>query len=362
MLQNITDLSPLSEDEIPRIRDIYIPLTTQGLGLDAAVAFTGGPMARRLFDPTTGAAFEGLWDLAAEVDKHVARKVTRFRIDTPHISFRAQVGRNAHGSDLQLRVLPKIVPLLQELEMPEAWRRLLLDESLFSGGLVLFAAPHGQGKTTTASSVVATRLQRFGGMANTFEDPVELPLQGAWGSGGLCIQRQFDRPCGGTQQSAAMEAAMRQYPAIGSCTMLFIGEITEGNSAVEAMKAAANGHLVVATIHGRDIEAALRRIVVLACGELGSMSEQSVRAMLGEVLRGVVHQRLVWTLGGEGWSAAQIEGDVAWSSDPDSAIANAVRSGSPAELRQELAEQTRLLAEEPAVYLERHGVRSAGLT
>src|SRR5690606_32486302 len=108
-------------------------------------------------------------------------------------SYRAQVGRNAHGSDLQLRVLPKDVPLLSDLDMPEAWRRLFLDETLFSGGLVLFAAPHGQGKTTTASSMVASRLARFGGMANTFEDPAELPLQGVWGQGGLCIQRQLDR-------------------------------------------------------------------------------------------------------------------------------------------------------------------------
>src|SRR5690606_25294797 len=155
---------------------------------------------------------------------------------------------------------------------------------------------------------------------------------------------------------AAMDAALRQYPAVGSCTMLFIGEITDGPSAVEAIKAAANGHLVIATIHGRGIEAALRRMVLLVCGELGNMSEASVRLMLAEVLRGVIHQRLVWTLAGTGWSAAEIEGDVAWSSDATGTLATVLRDGCPEGLRAELAAQASLLAKDPSAYLDLHGV------
>src|SRR5690625_3753066 len=366
MLPNIESLQSLHEDEIHRIRDIYVPMVADddgkrfALKLQSAIAYTGDPMAKRLFVPDNSKLMDRLLQIAEVVDGKIQDGKTRFRIDAGGMSFRAQVGHNAKSADLQLRALPADVPSLNELSMDPAWRRLMVDESLFGGGLILISAPHGQGKTTTASSMVATRLKMFGGMANTYEDPIELPLQGVWGQGGLCIQRDIRRT--EAQHSDplgyALMDSLRQYPAVGSSTIMFIGEIMDGSAAVEALKAAGNGHLVIATIHGRGLEAAIRRLVLLCCTQLDGMQESSVRTMISQILRGVFNQRLVWTLGGSGWSAARGEGEVLWSDSPESELAKAVRSGDQERLAEVISDQYARLREDPERYLESMGVRA----
>lgn len=369
MLPNIESLAPLDENEVHRIRDIYVPMVPDDDGrrfaikLQSAIAYTGDPMAKRLFVPDNAKLMDRLFKIAEEVDQHIQDGKTRFRVEADDMSFRAQVGHNARSADLQLRALPADVPSLDELNMPTAWRRLMTDESLFGGGLVLISAPHGQGKTTTASAMVATRLKMFGGMANTYEDPIELPLQGVWGQGGLCIQRDIRRSDANPTDPLgyALTDSLRQYPAVGSSTIMFIGEIMDGPAAVEALKAAGNGHLVIATIHGRGIEAAIRRLVLLCCTHLDGMQESSVRTMISQVLRGVFNQRLVWTLGGSGWSAAEIEGEVAWSSSPDSGLSKALRRGDNERLADVIADQHEQLSQEPKKFLESLGVRAQAL-
>lgn len=365
MIRNIKKLEPLTEAEVGRIRDVYIPLSHDddgrryALNLQSAIAYTGTPMARRLFVPESQALMGELLTIAEQVDRNLQAGVSRFRVDTPTASYRAQTGNNANGPDLQLRVLASEVPFLKELHMQPAWRSLLMGESLFSGGLVLITAPHGQGKTTTASSMVASRLDAYGGMANTYEEPVELPLHGVWGQGGLCIQREVCRAPGGTQSlGAALQDSLRQYPAMDDSTILFIGEIMDGAAAIEALKAAANGHLVIATMHGRGIEAALRRMMLLCSMEHEGSREESLRSLLSEVLRGVFHQRLVWTLGGTGWSAAEVEGQVAWSESPDSELATAIRAWEHDRLSHVLAAQHEHLSGDPDAFLAARGVRA----
>lgn len=370
MLPNIESLQPLQEDEIHRIRDIYVPMVADddgrrfGLKLKSAIAYTGDPMAKRLFVPENSRLMDRLLQIAEVVDANIQEGKTRFRIDAAGMRFRAQVGHNARSADLQLRALPSDVPLLSDLNMDPAWRRLMIDESLFGGGLILISAPHGQGKTTTASAMVATRLKMFGGMANTYEDPIELPLQGVWGQGGLCIQRDIRRADADPSDPLgyALMDSLRQYPAVGSSTIMFIGEIMDGAAAVEALKAAGNGHLVIATIHGRGIEAAIRRLVLLCCTQLDGMQESSVRTMISQILRGVFNQRLVWTLGGSGWSSAQVEGEVAWSSSPESSLAKALRRGDTERLSEVIADQHEQLTENPKKFLESVGVRAQALS
>lgn len=363
MLPNIDNLAPLRADEINRVRDIYIPLSrvdgnrTLALNLQSAVAYLGGPHARRLLDPADADVTSHALGLADGLDQKLQSGRSRCRVTAGAKTFRAQMGQHAHGADVHLRVLPSEVPLLSQLDMDPLWRDLMLAEGLFAGGLVLIAAPHGQGKTTSASSLIATRLQRYGGLANTFEDPIELPLQGVWGAGGVCIQREVSLgdPSG---FSGAMVDALRQYPATGEATILFIGEIMDAATALEAVKAAANGHLVVATMHGRGIEAALRRLTLLCCAGADNVSESSVRAMIAEVLRGVFHQRLAWTLDRTGWSAARVEGEVVWSPEATSSLADAIRSPDGTRLPAEVAHQQKLRERDASRYLNMMNVRS----
>lgn len=337
-MERLENLTPITAAEWPRIRDITIPLTRGGgegqatieLLLDQAVCFTGSPEARRLENPDEPDVARRLFSLYSKVDPHIQLGTRRFRVENGDMSFRCQMGENATHSDIQLRVLPTDVPSLADLSMPAAWRALMLDQSLLNGGLVLITAPNGQGKTTTASAIVRSRLERYAGLANTCEDPIELPLQGTWGKG-LCYQRpandERDEESPGEGYHRALIDALRQFPAItGGGTILFVGEIRDARTAAETLKAASNGHLVVATIHARSAAGAVRRMATLASSGGDGMDPETARDTLAENLRGIFYQRLLWQREGEGWSAAQVRGEVLWSEKYESPLAKAIRA------------------------------------
>lgn len=338
MIKGIDRLAMLPKTDWPRVTDIRIPLQSghvKGSGslkadLAGAICFAGSTRAFRFVETADMESFLRSKELMDQVNLHHGQGKRRFRVDVGESCFRVQVGTHADGSDLQLRVLPKETPSLAELQMPAAWRELMLCEELLEGGLVLIAAPPGQGKTTTASAIVRSSLERFGGHANTIEDPIELPLQGVWGDG-ICIQRpadamfEMERP--GEGYYRGLLEALRQYPAVsGGATTLFVGEIRDPLTAAETLKAASNGHLVIATMHAKSIDAAVSRLISLATGSDG-MLVSNVREMLSENLRAVFYQRLMWKLDGVslGWSAASVTGSALWSEGYNSTVAAAIR-------------------------------------
>lgn len=357
MLKGIENLSPIQQDEWSRVRDISIPFRHEGASgprskqlvadLDNASCFVGSTQARRLCSPDHPAMMFSAVDLMAKAEAQIQAGHQRFRLEHDGLCLRAQVGRNADAMDLQLRVLPRETPSLHDLRLPPTWRSLMLDEALCEGGLILLTGPNGQGKTTTAAAMVRTRLEAFGGMANTVEDPIELPLQGVWGHG-VCYQRPSaahnanEGPGAGYHR--ALLDALRQFPAIsGGCTQLFVGEIQDSRTAMETLKAAANGHLVIATIHGNSAINAVRRLLTLASDRDQGLAHLHAKELLSETLRGVFNQRLIWRLEGEGWDAASIEGEVMWSNGFDSNVASFIRTRHPEHLAALVAHQTTLL-------------------
>jgi Tfp pilus assembly pilus retraction ATPase PilT len=344
MFGSLEHLPALDPSEWSRVRDLSIPLTRRDSGgymvneiaLEGAVAFLGGARARRLFGPNCDELLHKLLPVFSQTEVALGEEHRRFRLIHEDMRFRAQIGRNAAGEDLQLRVLPDQTPLLEDLDMPAAWRSLLLSNALMEGGLILVTAPQGQGKTTTASSLVASRLKAFGGFANTCEDPIELPMQGLWDAG-LCVQRpvgegpEADGP--GTSYYGALIEALRQFPVMsGGGTILFVGEIRDSLTAVETLKAAANGHLVVATLHGRSAATAIQRMVTLCSAGATGLSYDQALQLLSDALRGVFSQRLGWHADRDGWRSATISGDVIWSSDHTSQLAKLINFGKIADI------------------------------
>jgi len=359
MLRGIEQLQPLEREDWGRVRDISMPFTVTDSGrggrngsfqadIQSAIAFIGSTHARRLYNEADPDMTVNLAELVQKASEHIREGSDRFRLDHNGLSFRVQVGRNADAQDLQMRVLPTEAPSLADLEMPRAWRALLESEELCNGGLILITGPNGQGKTTTAGAVVRSRLELFGGMANTVEDPIELPLQGVWGKG-ICYQRpsarELDHDGPGAGYHRSLTDALRQFPAIsGGCTQLFVGEIQDGRTASETLKAANNGHLVIATIHGKSAISAVRRMLSLASDREQGLAHNHVKELLSECLRGVFNQRLIWKLnGGEGWSAANIEGEVLWSNDFNSPVATCIRNRTPEGLADIIEHQSRIL-------------------
>ncbi|WP_254845238.1 ATPase, T2SS/T4P/T4SS family [Desulfovibrio sp. DV] len=159
------------------------------------------------------------------------------------------------GQTWFMRRLPSEVPQLSKLGLPpylSEW--LLLAEQ--RQGLVLVAGAQASGKTTTASALVASRLQQHGGHAVTFENPAELPLGGSWGEHGHCFQTEI-------QGEHELPMQIERAHLYASPNVIFIGEIHTKFAALEALRVALGSRqqLVVATIHGFDVLAALERLI-----------------------------------------------------------------------------------------------------
>lgn len=164
---------------------------------------------------------------------------------------------------------------LTSLGMPAAVAEKLLGPDL-TDGLVVFFGKAGSGKTTTAASFIKERLEKFGGVCWTIENPIELPMQGKHGEG-VCYQTEIDSD---SEMGPAIPKLYRLTPNI-----IFIGELRDKESIREALVASTSGHLVVATFHAQDLGSGIARLARMA-------GEESSNEALSDALRVGIHLKL----------------------------------------------------------------------
>ena len=191
------------------------------------------------------------------------------------------------------RLVMNRAPKLDELKLLECHANMMLsDELRKSGGLVLFSGLTGSGKTTSMNAMVVSRLEKFGGFAQTVEDPIEIVIEG-WHGEGYCTQIDVGESPSGMEfnfdrrYAEAITSALRSFPARDR-SMLMIGEVRDGHSAAELLRIAVDGHLVLSTIHSRDIPSGLRRLAALARAGGESQADE----FIADALRMSFHQRL----------------------------------------------------------------------
>lgn len=194
--------------------------------------------------------------------------------------------RTVDGTWYRLRRMPPDPPELDNLpsRLPPPLVRLLMSPRLSQGGLVYVVGAPGQGKTTTASATLVSRLKEYGGFAFTVEDPPEMPLNG-WHHNGYCSQTWVAGDAA-ADWAESFRGVLRSQP-VGTPTILYVGEVRDAESAQAMLRAAANGFLVVATGFGTDIISGLEALIHLAG------ANASWLASLSGLLRLVVHQRIV---------------------------------------------------------------------
>ena len=257
--------------------------------------------------------------------------VIDFRVDwldaeTGQHIFRGHRSHTVGGPLLALRRIPLVTPSLDELALPRWWRELFLQkEWALKGGLLLMSAPTGSGKSTTIAAVIKSRLQQFGGHTRTAEDPIELPLHGFVGNG-ICIQHQVDAADPALNWETTLHGMMRSYPASSDgASTLFVGEARDETVAVELIRAAVNGHLVITTIHASDCASSIQRLVALAAVKMG---DDMASGMVAQALRMVVHQRLVDNPNprARGWQSKVVAGDILLSDGPTHPVAVTISS------------------------------------
>ena len=174
---------------------------------------------------------------SSELASDVARGRS-IRIEHEGLRYRVAAAQNVNGElSYFLRRLPETVPPLESLGLPDYLFRWLMEPPTMQG-LVLISGAQCCGKTTTASSLAVGRLARHGGHGLTLECPAELPVGGAWGEYGFCLQTEINSE---RELARQIEYAHR----FSSPNVILIGEIRTKYAAVEAHRTGvkqAGGH------------------------------------------------------------------------------------------------------------------------
>lgn len=256
--------------------DLYISTTGQVLirGVDDA----DGPLT-----DVPEEAVSDLDDLQLAVMAEGQKNKKEFFLDFDEVRYRVSRIRSLDGDWFTLRKSKSKIPRLKELGgfPPPIMRHLAWLGS--RSGLILLAGATGQGKTTTACTLLREYLLAFGDIAITIEDPPELMMNGPHGNFGRCFQLRLED---GETFGSALVSAMRYTPRY-----IFLGELRKSSDASQALRAAISGHLVISTIHAGSIEEALNSMI-----KLTSAGEESVdfsRDLLANGIAGVIHQKLV---------------------------------------------------------------------
>lgn len=145
-------------------------------------------------------------------------------------------------------------------------------------GLIIICGGFGVGKTSVAQSWLIARLEELGGISLSIEDPIETNTQGVHGRG-RSIQ------VAATSQNGGYKEQLKRGLRSG-VDFIFLGEIRDGETAFEAIKAGSNGELIATTFHASDPIAAIQRLIAL--GSEYAKSELSVPKLLAESLLGVL--------------------------------------------------------------------------
>ncbi|MCL2469674.1 MAG: type IV pilus twitching motility protein PilT [Alphaproteobacteria bacterium] len=148
-------------------------------------------------------------------------------------------------------------------------------------GLILICGSTGQGKTTTASSLLADYLSTLGGVAFTIEDPVEYDLEGRHNEHGFCYQTEVKED---HEWALLLKRSLRWHPRY-----IFVGEMRTPEAANQLLRAATSGHLVMTTMHSGSVEEALEGLLQLAEQAVG----ERATTLLASGLAAVMHQTIL---------------------------------------------------------------------
>ena len=181
-----------------------------------------------------------------------------------------------------LRSIPSKKPKFEELGLPVVLEQISMERR----GLVLVTGITGSGKSTTLAAMIDFINRSRNDHIITIEDPIEFTHDDI---GCVVSQREIghDSPSFAT----ALRAALREDPDV-----ILVGEMRDPETMSVALHAAETGHLVFSTLHTLNSSETVNRII----GTFPPHQEQQIRDQLAAVIVGIVSQRLIPKIGGEG--------------------------------------------------------------
>lgn len=204
------------------------------------------------------------------------------------INFRLNIFRDRDGMACVMRMLPKHIPEVDELGFlhDKVWHDLVQ----LKQGLVLVTGVTGNGKSTTIASILDYINKSRKVRIITLEDPVEYVFRSEQA---LISQREVGRHV--QSFASGLRSALRENPDI-----IYIGEIRDTETAQLALTAAETGHLVLTTLHTKDVKGTFSRIVDMFPDSRSS----EIAAQLSFSLAFAISQKLLARKSGVGRVAA----------------------------------------------------------
>ncbi len=181
-----------------------------------------------------------------------------------------------------LRSIPSKKPKFEELGLPVVLETLAMERR----GMILVTGITGSGKSTTLAAMIDFINRTRNDHIVTIEDPIEFTHEDI-----NCVISQREIGHDTSSFATALRAALREDPDV-----ILVGEMRDPETMSVALHAAETGHLVFSTLHTLNTTETVNRII----GTFPPHQEQQIRDQLAAVIVGILSQRLIPKIGGEG--------------------------------------------------------------
>lgn len=214
--------------------------------------------------------------LRGRFDELVNKKSVDFTYKlNENFRFRANIFFQMDGVSAVFRVIPTKIPPLESLGLPESVKNLC---DHVHRGMILVTGPTGSGKSTTLASMIDYINNCRKSHIITIEDPIEFIHEDRG-----CVINQRSVGQDTPDFASALRAALREDPDI-----ILVGEIRDLETLTIALMAAETGHLVLATLHTKDAQETINRIL----GMFKGPELEHAKMTCADVIQGVISQRL----------------------------------------------------------------------
>ena len=162
---------------------------------------------------------------------------------------RCNVAKQRGTVSIAIRLLPPVIPTVDELNLPAVCKELVLRPR----GLVVVTGPTGSGKSTTLAAMINHLNSKERRRVVTIEDPIEYVY-----SDMRCtiIQREIGSDT--LSFAEALRHILRQDPDV-----ILVGEMRDLETASAVLTIAETGHLVLTTGHAPSASQAIDRVIDL---------------------------------------------------------------------------------------------------
>ena len=201
-------------------------------------------------------------------------------VNTSHLidemRYRVNCFYDRRGLALAIRALDVRTPDIEWIGFPNGvWEDIVK----LSQGLVLLTGTTGAGKSTTIAALIDRIVKTRPCHVITLEDPIEYQLQSDIS---LISQRAVGRDVPSYERG--LRDCLREDPDV-----IFVGEMTDQDSANWTLTAAETGHLVFSGIHTRDAAGTITRILDM----YPPHRTEDVASQLSLALRYIISQKLL---------------------------------------------------------------------